>query len=83
MSYKIIVDDTDKKESLYVDDSDNYIPLISDVSSESESINQLIKLQTTNFQITDLSNLIISPQKKREKETKKPRAMEKKLNLNY
>jgi len=44
-SYKVIVDDSKNEENLSRDDSDNYIPSVSETSSESESTDQLTDLQ--------------------------------------
>ena len=51
-SYKITVDDSKNEGNISVDDSDNYIPPISETSSESENTDQLIDLQTTDPPIT-------------------------------
>jgi hypothetical protein len=68
MNYKIIVDDSYNEESLFGDDSDKYIPPpTSETSSESECIDQLTDLQTTNLSITVL------PPKKGKKRSRNPK----------
>lgn len=65
-NYKVIVDDSENEENLSGDDSDNYIPSVSETSSESESTDQLTHLQTIDLPIT------VSPIKKGKKRSRNP-----------
>lgn len=65
-NYKVIVDDSENEENLSGDDSDNYIPSVSETSSESESTDQLTDLQTIDLPIT------VSPIKKGKKRSRNP-----------
>lgn len=60
-NYKIINDDSESVEHLSGEDSDNYVPSISESSSEDESAKQSTDLQTT-----------VSPNKKGKKDQKYP-----------
>ncbi|KAL4104377.1 hypothetical protein QTP88_019678 [Uroleucon formosanum] len=68
-NYKVIVDDSENEENLSGDDTksgDNYIPSVSETSSESESTDQLTDLQTIDLPIT------VSPIKKGKKRSRNP-----------